>query len=222
MNEMEISLGKEAIIWVNKTLTQGKTLAKYLLESLELSAGRVITFLPPEANIERAKTEFEWSVMPLAPKSEWVWLEKTPDGKEPVAIPVHTTDQPQITIIQEFLKDNDKHLCIFEDMMMCSTDRLASKQTHPVWTYGKEVYHVVFGGKTCSVDELRKVIRSSSSAWQHFIGIMTSWHNSVYDQPLRKEFTALELKTLAERTEKLLIGAYDNEGYLIWSKCHNE
>jgi hypothetical protein len=33
-----------------------------------------------------------------------------------------------------------------------------------------------------------------------------------------REITSVKLRVLAERTQKIIVGAYDGEGYLIWSK----
>jgi hypothetical protein len=168
--------------------------------------------------MELAETEFEWSVLPLAPRSQWVWQKKTPDGKEPVAIPVQKVDLPQINIVQEFLNASSDHIFILEDIVGQLTDPYVSRMTHPIWTYGKEIHHVVFGGQASTKDEIRRVISYSSSAWQHFIGVLTSWPNLAEFHPTRHELTPKELSNLASRAEKLLIGAYDNNGYLVWSR----
>lgn len=216
MNEVEIPLDNLGNSWVKQTLHEGHTLAHQVLESLDIDAGKVVTFLPPEADIESAKSHFEWSVMPIAPKEEWVWLEKTPDGKQPYMTPVHTVDARQIEIVQEFLQADPDHVLICEDMILEPTYPAFRKSKNTLWTYGEEVYHVIFSVGRPKVEKIRRVMGQASS-WL-FIGMMSSFPSSGRSGALRKEITVLELKTIAQNTQKLIIGAYDHDGYIIWSK----
>jgi hypothetical protein len=218
MNEIEIPLGKEAIEWVRKTLTEGNTLSKYLLENINVDTGNVITFLPPEADIEKARTQFEWSVIPMSPRSEWVWLKETHNGKHPVAIPVHRTVEPQVEIISKFLEADSNRLCVFEDMMMSPKDPVFFKETNVVWLFNEEIYHIVFSSEKHTFEQIRSAISHAASAWPHFVGTITAFPDLSQTRPFRKQLTNLELKTIAQNTQKLIIGAYDNDGYLIWSK----
>ncbi|MBN2238480.1 MAG: hypothetical protein JW712_01795 [Dehalococcoidales bacterium] len=213
-----LELGREAFDWVKKTLSEGFTLSRFILEKVAIDSGVVITYLPHEADIERAKTEFNESVMPLAPKDTWVWLREQPDGKKPVAIPVQTTDSPQLEIIKTSLNNSPNSLFVCEDMMMRWSDKYAQTITHPLWTYEEELYHIIFHNDFPTIGEIRQVISHSDSAWQHFVGVITSLDPAPSNYVLRKVISDNEINTLVKNTQALLIGAYDNDGYLLWSR----
>ena len=62
------------------------------------------------------------------------------------------------------------------------------------------------------------MIRKAHNVYPGLIGVMTSLPEGHYLALEKKKITSEELKLLAERAEKIIVGAYDGEGYLIWSK----
>ena len=51
----EISLGSEAINYLEKRLAYGNTLSKFLLQKHKLSEGKIITLVPAYATVEQIK-----------------------------------------------------------------------------------------------------------------------------------------------------------------------
>ena len=51
-----------------------------------------------------------------------------------------------------------------------------------------------------------------------FVGVLSVWPVDSRLAPERHGITDEELHALADRAEKIIVGAYDGEGYLIWAK----
>lgn len=209
----EISFGPEAIKYIHECLTDGKTLAKYLLKELDLEGGKVITFLPEDISDEESKQFTEGKLKEPPPKNHKYFTNEK--GSRWRMVPKPDMSFWLVNVIQTFLNTGKKRCCIFEDANAQPNDPyLASIKTRFL-TFNKEVYHFL-SWEDLDAERILQTIRHAES-WL-FIGAMTSI-------PKEKDFflevgkiTSDELRALAERTKKIIIGAYDWEGYLIWSK----
>ncbi len=216
----EIKLDTEAIEYIKDRLADGKTLAKFLLEQRNLDSGEVITFLPPHANLERLKN-FSGGVLPTPPPETHHYY-TTPDGTKSVMVPVPNTRPHLVTIIQEFLKQGDGHLCLFEHALASPADDFLSspdEQDLRVRTFEDDVYFLLIGNDL-DREKIDKTIRYVTSYL--IIGVLVcplEEDNFLsLDQKIAYgKITHDELKLLAQRTEKIIVGAYDGESYLIWS-----
>ena len=219
MNRLvELELGIEAIMYIRECLADGNTLAKNLLASLDLSAGNVTTSLPKDANIEQAKTNFNWAVLPEAPESELVHYTME-DGRKATMKPKYEEDSQTVQAIQEYLQGELENLCVFENSIAeaCDPQIYIRNKASKLWTFENEVYHILVGGKISEV-RIRKAIKEASNAWPLFIGALTSFPGQRNDYSQKKVLNTNDLEVLAKRTQKLIIGAYDGEGYLIWNR----
>ncbi len=211
--DMETVLGNEAISYIKDRLSNGQTLAKFLLANSDLDSGKVVTFLPPSANHSRVRDFKRGGLLPTRPESEWIHA-IGPIGQQFVMKPVPKADEGLVRVIQNFLKSSKAHLCIFENSLARPSDPYLKELLSSMLILGEEVYHLL---KSEDADE--KTIRNTVSEARSYleIGAMTS--TTLPDQLFtKKEITANELKTLALNTQNIVVGAYDGEGYLIWSK----
>src|SRR5213593_1863343 len=99
MELREISLGLEAIRYIQQTLQEGKTLAKFVSRRLDLERGRVVTFLPPEVNQESAE-DFRSGGKLARLSAKTVAIE-----------PIASTLFAFIPIIRSFLAGGKQRLC---------------------------------------------------------------------------------------------------------------
>ena len=199
----EIELGADGLNYVRKCLKLGKTLSKLLLEIHDLNAGRIVTRLP-EGVDDKAAKEFETG------------------GKLPELYPRMTNLQPVpntdlflVEQVHRFLEEGDTGLCVFEDASASRSDPFLQSLNARYSTFEDEVYYLL-----CQADKddetILRTVREAHS-WLS-IGVMTSTSGETGPCPEGRALTVGHLRLLAEKTEKITIGAYDGEGYLIWSK----
>lgn len=218
MNEcVEINLGPEAISYIRDCLANGKTLATYLLERLDLENGSVTTFLPPDVSKEAA-SQFKWGGKLYRDPETFVYHTE-PDGSTTRWEPVPNTDPWLVSILQEFLRGGTERVCVFENEVALPGDPWLSL---PRWDilqtviFGNEVYHLLSNRDAENEERILSTIRGARS-WL-FIGAMTSL-SQASDLPLEAgRLDGEALKMFAQRAEKIVVGAYDGESYLIWSK----
>ena len=218
MNECaEINLGPEAVSYIRDCLANGKTLARYLLQRLDLESGAVTTFLPSDVS-EEAATQFKWGGKLYRDPATFVYHTE-PDGSTTRWEPVPNTDPWLASILREFLGAGPERVCVFENESALpshpwlSLPRWAILQT---LIFENEVYHLLSNRDAENEERILTTIRIADS-WL-FIGAMTSL-SQASDLPLEAGRLDDEaLKMFAQRAERIVVGAYDGESYLIWSK----
>ena len=212
----EITLGPEAIEYIRKCLSDGNTLARYLLQKLNLDRGRVVTFLSSDVTAEAAKQFTTGGKLPMPPKSQWRYAEG--ERSKWRMVPIPDTDSCLVAIIEAFLNAEEKRVCIFEDDLSRPNDPILSRSVARLLTFKDEVYHFL-SGRDVESSKIRQTIRQAKSI-PLFIGAMTSVpEESSFSYKARRITITSDklLRILAERTEKIVVGAYDGEGYLIWN-----
>lgn len=217
----EITLGPEAIDYVRDRLAEGKTLAKFLLDRSDLDNGQVTTFLPTDADLSKINNFSRGGVLPTPPLETHRHY-TAPDGTKTVMVPVPDTNTELAAMIQAFLKQRDARICLFESAVAKSTDGFLSTPNAKdlrVLTFQRDVYYLLK-----ETDDREKIEKNLRYAKSHLVlGVLVHLSNQDKFLPLdedflRQELTLDELKILAEDTEKIVVGAYDGEGYLIWSR----
>jgi hypothetical protein len=214
---IEYTLGPAALDFIRKErLTVGRTLARLLLDTLDLDSGRVSVFFPPGLSLDQLQEDFEsMGMLPFPPESEWLTFVQD-DGMRVTATPIPEANSDLIAIALRHVRGKEEHLCIFEDPMKAPGQWASDAETR-ILVFQDEVYHLVQG---LSVDEgdVDKALRDAKSAWE-MIGALTSLPQENAITATQRELTLQQLRLMAERTVKLFTVAYDGEGYLIWHKA---
>lgn len=208
----EIQFGPEAIDYIKGRLALGKTLAAYLLQHAELNSGRVVTLLPSDVNYESA-TQFEYGGKLPTPGG----YEKRIIAKDRTVrrmSPTPNSDSYLAGIVKAYLNMGDGRICIFEDANARSGDPFLLFRPVQYATLNEEVYYFLTR-KGLNDIKIKDTIRSAAS-WL-FICAMTVIPQGFIDSE-NQVFTSEQLMELAKKAEKIAIGAYDGEGYLIWNK----
>ncbi len=216
MNEIcaELHLGPEAISYIQERLANGKTLARYLLQRPDLESGTVTTFLPSDVGKEAA-TQFKWGGKLRRDPATFVYHTE-PDGSTTRWEPVPDTDPWLALLLQEFLRGTPEGICIFENSSALPRDPWLQSSDLQTLIFGDEVYHFVSHRDAENEKRILETIRGARS-WL-FYGVATSSPNpgdvSLEAGTIGREF----LEVCAQRAEKIVVGAYDGESHLIWSK----
>jgi hypothetical protein len=187
----KVEFGPEATIYIRKQLSWGKTLADLLLR-LPLEEGQVIAYLPTTASFEKSR-DFETG-----------GIAKTRETRPRL-----------IAFISDYLSKPGKRYAVFEDPNAQVGDPHLQSSREQFFSHGIDVFSFLTPQDHDSERILYTV--TSVSAW-YFIGILTSIEKGEPDIQNRQIATKELLIELAKRTEHILIGAYDNEAKLIWSR----
>ena len=213
----EISLGHEAIEYIRKRLEQRwRTLCEYVLEKIELETGQVTTPIAEGGHIEEIYDFEGGRVVPTAPESEW-YRGTGPDGQKFIAIPKHVVDAHVVEAIRSFLGARKGGICILEDAMGRPGDRGLQLNKSYFVTFQNEVYHLLIG-RELSDSEIVQSMSEAEHAYPPLFGILTSLPDAGHTFFTTHKLTPDILRVMAERTEKIIVGAYDGEGYLIWHR----
>jgi len=214
----EITLGPEAVDYIRDRLAEGKTLAKFLLDRGDLNKGRVTTFLPSEADLSKVNNFSRGGVLPTPPP-ETHHHYTAPDGTKTVMVPVPDTSTELAAMIQGFLQQGDARICLFESAVAKPTDGFLSTPNAKdlrVLSFQENVYYLL--KRQDDREKIEKTLRYAKSFRVLGVLVHLSKDKFLDEDSVRKELTLDELKVLAEETEKIVVGAYDGEGYLIWTR----
>jgi|GEM_PF-1123840 len=214
----EITLGPEAVDYIRDRLAEGKTLAKFLLTRGDLDKGRVTTFLPSDADLSKINNFSRGGVLPTPPP-ETHHHYTTANGTRTLMVPVPGTSTHLAAMIQAFLKQGDARICLFESAVAKPTDGFLSTPDAKdlcVLTLDEDVYFLL--KENDDREMIDKTLRYTKSFRVLGVLVHLSEDKFLDEDSVRKELTLDELKVLAEDTEQIVVGAYDGEGYLIWSR----
>lgn len=215
-NYKEVVISPEGIHYLQKWLEKGgKTLAKALLKAQPIERGRVTTMLPTYVKDDEAR-EFEDGIL-MEPPPETHRIVTRPDGGRDRWVPKPSTEACLIEVIQEYLKEEGR-VCIFEDCLARPSDPISQQRKAHMITFDDECYQIVTW-KDPTAEKIKATIRFSEAGWPPLIGAMTSVPKG-YGLPLAlgTDVAFADLELFAKRAEKIIVGAYDGEGYLIWSR----
>jgi hypothetical protein len=205
----EIDLGLEGFEYVKECLQSGKTLSGFLIHRIQESQGAVTTFLPSHVT-ESAAKEFHFGGKAIVlPNDGSVF------SKEAVEVKTRFNAVEQLSsVISKFLVKNDQCLCIFEDALASTGDPFLLSTDNRFASYGDEVYYILCNEDAARLDKIVKTIRQANS-WL-CIGAMASLPANCESILKSGKLSRRDLEVIAKGTQKIIVGAYDGEGFLIW------
>ena len=206
-------LGSEAIDYVRKCLEAGNKLAELVLEDVELEKGNVITFFPSFVK-KKELNKFDIGGKLSQPfKAQWI------NRENGVSIP-SSIDNYLVSKIKNNLTNFKNGLCVFEDFLANPKDPCLSNKRNSIYVYKNDVYYFLFA-QDVTKEKINQIIKWSSALPIHLGYIISDLKNNDFIMTSNKENTNLsksELKIIVKRIKRIIVGAYDGEGYLIWSK----
>lgn len=118
-------------------------------------------------------------------------------------------------LVDAYLKSADEGSCIVEDPLAAPGDEALRNAVVKASVCGQSVFYVL-GAVDADRPSIEAVLRAASSISPPTVGALTRWHvregaNGVIDPQAMLE--------IVRHTDKVFVGAYDGEGFLIWSKA---
>lgn len=206
------SFSTEAVAYIRRQLGFGQTLARQLLRRPDLGSGRVIALLTEGIEPRGPYSGGEWDFnsgafgAPRPSAAEdleraWRWL---PGGQEDLGL---------ADAIRAYLTGGTDRYGLFEDAARRAGDPGVHDSIARVIFVGEEVLHVVR-----AADDQETVLRAVKAAdsWLS-IGALAKLDPS---EAFGEGGTATpeEVRRFADRADQIIVGAYDQEGYLVWNR----
>jgi hypothetical protein len=185
----------------------GKALSKHVLKTANLNTGKFFTFLPSNAALKRLY-DFNHGIIPSTPYGMQRYeIKNTGETFHPTQ--VVNMDRECSLFISAFLNQNPKHYCFVENYMLTSDSPFASIQNVKLTPYENEVYYSL----SChnSVGEIELTVKKSGEVW-HFLSVLT-----ILQEGCSSILTEEIMYRISEKARYIVAGAYDEEGYIVWS-----
>ena len=212
INEIEVNLGEKSIVYIHNKLVNGNKLARFVLNSINLHEGLVSVGLPTNANLNKIEDFKSGGILlPHASQKEEIIIHHDTYS----ATPIPRYFNYVVRNIATFLKTGTNRVCILENANAKPSDPALGYCKSLLWVNDDEVYHVIVG-KDSSKANIKNTIIEAQSLW-NFVGFLTSFPAGEQHFPQTKLLDAV-LVILSKRVEKIIVGVYDGEGYLIWGK----
>lgn len=209
-----IELGPEGLKYIRDRLAEGKSLSSYLLETCDLEGGKVTTYLPEGTSDQEAK-EFSIGGKLQIPKAPDKYLVTSNGSKWRIERKANT-DAYIVGMIRDFLGE-EQSCCLFEDAKSRPTDPRIRPQDKRIRVLGDEVYYMLDEDDALDEEKIARTVRDAHSGW-HFVCVLTSLPQKKRLEEGGRNLTAEYTKALAGKGVKIVVGAYDGEGYLVWIK----
>lgn len=120
-----------------------------------------------------------------------------------------------ISLIEIQLQSEENQVCIIEDTLSKPQDPYLSLLNTKLMIYDDEVYHVFTREDIAKIKNNFLRIKTAPT----FIGAITSLPIKLIKSfNTKKEVDFEDLEVIVNGIEKLFVGAYDGESYIIWSK----
>jgi hypothetical protein len=202
----ERKVGPAGIDYVRRRLSGGKALSRHLLAGQNLDGGSVVACIPAEADPERTE-QFDVGHARESPEDSVAFTSASGTRWRMTRKP--NADAKLVDSIAAFLGEATDALCIFEHGLARRTDPFLERASFKVAFYGDEVYPFAAAGD----DHVRigDAIRGATTAYPPLVGALT--HG---DLSTRADLGQTALASIAATAERIIVGAYDGEGYVIW------
>jgi len=190
-------------------LSSGISLAKLLLQSVDLNTG-TIGILNPIPLDAKQVTEFEWGHVPPAKESA---RRLTIAGQSFLAYPVENSHEELATVLTSLAGPDD--LCILENDLASASDSWLKRAKSRVATHGTEVYHIL--DVTDRVKERIEAALREAESLPVFVGaIGRQPPNPISENSEHLTVSTEQLEAFAKSAHCVFVGAYDGEGYIVW------
>lgn len=183
-------LSERGYRFVCQELHHGSTLAIFISESLT-SKGSCETLLPEEINLD--------SMVDL---STSVYLSDN--------VNLHDTRGYVEEIVSEYLQGEETN-CVVIETFLKPTDFLQVERSEPYFFFKNEVYYYLTKG--ASIENIRNAVLDAR-AYPKII-ILSSSYKVIHKGDVIKEE---DLRLMAKNVNMLIIGAFDEEGFIFWSR----
>jgi hypothetical protein len=211
----QVFLRPESTQYIIDYLSHSTTLMQLALSGRDPAHGTVSTYIPLDLDVTSERLhQFEWSLHAPPVLSDET-LHNDAAGNRVHVTPVETMDHLLVQVIQKHLHADQYRVCIFDAGERLSGDKgFGNIGDARLLEHGAEGYFLLTSDDAARPDHIRRTIHTGTS-WL-LTGILSSTEGKVPITNEKVAFTTKELKLLASATTAIIVGAYDEEGFLVW------
>jgi hypothetical protein len=190
----EIELGDSALDYIKEELANGDLVAKFLLQQIKFEQGVIRTHLPDDVN-DKATLDFRDSV---AKDYQAMYTE---------------THKWVAGFITAYLSQQKNNIAVFETLGSPKDPFLQRRK--PQYFSNQQNVYVYTAGNSYDEQEISQILREARG--YPCVGILTSLSNI---KTISSEQTVSDdfIQKLVKETKHIIIGAFDEDGFLLWSK----
>jgi hypothetical protein len=211
----EMTLGPTATDYIRACLAMGNTLARDVLAVVNLEAGAATTFLPADVD-KNAASQFESGGKLGSSEGDARYMTDL-EGSRYRIDPKPSTDEFAVSVIKRFLGSAERHMCLLENHLGRRSDPWVLSAKSRVIFFGEEVYYFL-SPLNSDTDEIQSALTEAKTVAPATIGVFTSLPEHMEGFVETMQVNADSLSTLAGGAVGLIIGAYDGESYVLWSR----
>jgi hypothetical protein len=212
MGYKDFSLGSDALEFLLQVLGNGMSLARLLHERCARQPGSIVTRFPAAVDLA-SLADFEVGGKLTAPLGSERYGHAA-DGTVHKMTPIPDTTADLAQFITGYLRGGGRRVCIFENYLARAGDSWLRSASSRIFFFGTEVYHVLCEGDDNPVT-IANAIREAKSI-PIFVGALSSPEQDLCVRG-KHVLSPEDLHSVAKRVDHTIVGAYDGEGYLIWS-----
>lgn len=178
-----------AFEFVQDNLESTNTLSNQLLKLVDFTDGNFFTYLLPHADEDKIH-RFKYSILSC------------------VIIRNEVSNY-----VFEYMKRNLFISCLFDDTLRKPTDKHLDNFHKCGLLFENEIYYLI-DRKNLDADLIKQCLCSSSAIW-HSLCVLTEME---FNRKKSIFLTSDMIDTACLNTKIVIIGAYDDEGYIFWEK----
>ncbi len=198
-----------ALKYFEGELNEVNALSNSLLKIEELKNGKFFTLLPDNANLDKIHDFKIGGILPQLPIEKQII-----NGKISLFSWISDINKELAELILKKVNSSDNLICVFDDV----SGNTPIDKNHPCFSdnysvfYEDEVYYII-KENNISFNLICDCFRASTSFW-HSLAIITKANINTFNKFLTKEI----INEVCLKTELIMVGAYDGEGYVFWEK----
>ena len=198
-------LGKPAIKYSKEVMADGLTIFKQILEVIDINQGYIYTVLPDGVDINAIKDYDQGG-----------FTDDYTNRRERVR-PIITVEEHVLESIQSFLSAcNGNPTCVLEEAISHPDDPCMKRVIAPYALYQQEIYYYLT--QRSNLESIKEAIKEAHSAYPPLLASMANLTDEDAAILESGQISLEFIKRFAEKTEHIIVGAFDLEGYLIWDK----
>jgi hypothetical protein len=201
MNTELVWLPPQATVYVKSALSESRTsLADQVLKHHDLSQGDVYTYLPLGMALEDAM-QFDNGIF------------QADMAGTSLVRSISNLDELMEREIRTYLTSSDHRVAVFQDSAFGAHSPVVLTTDLTTAIHGDDVYYIVRQQER-EILQIGDAIRSARS-WQQVVFLVSAHWDISLDQN-RLQIGADTLQDLATGAERIIVGAYDYEGFVVW------
>lgn len=203
----KISLGNEAKKYMTLHLKHGHQLARLLAEKIIEEKGGIFTIVPNSLKIREEKLKnFNGMIFSEKPREKGSYV-------VPVREDIHDLFE---VMVMEFLQNKADSFFVIEEPFLKASDDSFEEPQISLLVKDDEVYYLLKSDIT--LQDLHTTLNFGFNFYPGLIGALGSFKTTKRKSGRRERLNTKKLFSMLKNVEKIVVSAYDGEGYLIWER----